>query len=368
MTIEPAIEVIAEIGVNHNGDIGLAIDLVHAAAEAGAHTVKFQLFTPNLLASDSAGLVDYQVRNGIQAENQRQMLDSLVLRPDQIGQLKSVSASLGLGFLVTPFDLLSLEFLTSELAEKRIKVGSGDITYLSLLFSASSSGAQVILSTGMSTLEEVELAAAVVTAGAAVAEGILPRDFSPSRSNLLANDRKLSEFKARSGVEFLKLMHCTSTYPAPVNELNISALEAMKPLGFELGYSDHSKSSIGSIMALAFGARVFEKHLTLSKNMSGPDHAASLDPNEFADYRSALSSALLSLGDGAKSPTPSELHTRMLARRGIFASEEIAQGDSFTESNLVALRPSTAMGADSYFELLTRQSPKRFSPGEKIEL
>lgn len=366
MNIDSPIEVIAEVGVNHNGQLSLASDLVHAAAEAGANTVKFQLFNPALLASAGAGLVDYQIRNGIQAANQRQMLDSLTLSPDQIGQLKSLATSLGLDFLVTPFDLQSLDFLVSELAETRIKIGSGDVTNLNLLFSASKSGVQVILSTGMSTLEEVKLACAVLAAGAAVAGEILPRDFVPTRKNLLTHDHEVKVFKRQSGSEFLKLMHCTSTYPAPESELNISALQAMKPLGFGLGYSDHSKASLGSVMALAFGARVFEKHLTLTKEMEGPDHAASLDPGEFGDYRKALNSALLSLGDGLKVPMPSELDTRELARRGIFAACAIESGEAFTASNIVALRPSTATGAEEFFEVLTMESPRRFKAGEEI--
>lgn len=368
MTIASSIEVIAEIGVNHNGELSLARELVHAAAEAGANTVKFQLFDPALLASAGAGLVDYQVRNGIQAVNQRQMLDALVLSPDQIIELKALSKSLGLGFLVTPFDLQSLEFLVAELGEKRIKIGSGDVTYLNLLFKATSLGAEVLLSTGMSTLAEVELACSVVVAGAAVSEGVLPSHFLPTRQNLLGHASELSEFKVQSGADFLNLMHCTSTYPAPEDELNISALTAMKPLGFGLGYSDHSKRSIGSVMALALGARVFEKHLTLLNDMEGPDHSASLSPEEFNEYRNVLHSAILSLGEGSKSPVPSELDTRELARRGVFAASDIEPGDLFSSSNLVALRPSTSVGADQYFELLAMQSPKRFQEGDQIDL
>lgn len=360
-----SIEIIAEIGVNHNGDISIAKDLVEASKSAGADTVKFQMFEPSKLTSSFAKLAAYQVRNGIRAESQADMLELLKLSRDNYLELREFSEYLGLKFLVTPFDHDALEFLLTEMGSERVKISSGDLTNPPLLFEASSRGVVLLVSTGMAELQEVSKAVLIIRAGYAVHYGILSDTFFPSGRNLeLASETLMA---LEGGQLPLTLMHCVSSYPAPSSDLNILSLNELKEFGTQVGYSDHGESGIGAVMSLALGATVFEKHITLSKKMRGPDHAASLTPVEFKDYVANLKEASVALGDGRKKAMPSELDARAVARRGIFASNTINAGEVFSMNNLKLLRPEGAIPSQNFFDLMNVVATKNYAKGDSIE-
>jgi len=356
------VDIIAEIGVNHNGDLKLAKELLLAAFEAGATHVKIQMFDPKFLVSGDAPLADYQVENGIVTQSQMEMLESLTLSREDVFELDRMSQRLGVPLLATPFDLESLLFITSELQHQTVKIGSGDLTFHQLIFETARSGVGVIISTGMSYLDEVARAVLIARAGREVFLGNLPIDFSPTQVHMKNLVPEASE--ETSG--WLTVLHCTSTYPAPIDQLNISAIQELKTFGARLGYSDHSQSSYGAIMAVALGASVFEKHLTLSRTGIGPDHAASLEPKEFASYVSDIRSARMALGDGVKRPQLSEQNVRSVARRSIFASRDIEVGDVYSDSNLLALRPGNGVSTEGYYELLGATATKRASIGNPL--
>ncbi len=360
------IEIIAEIGVNHNGDVSVAEELIQAASAAGATTVKVQLFSARKLVTGAAPLATYQQANGVKAANQLQMLEDLELSPDEIFHLQDVATSLKLRFLATPFDMESLSFLADELGHSRIKVGSGDITFFQMLFGAASRGMQILLSTGMSSLDEVSAAVQIIRAGLAVNRGLLPSSFIPTAKNIL--DADLGEGPNDWLMSHLTLLHCTSTYPAPNSELNISALSALGSLNLPLGYSDHSASHLASVLALAYGARVFEKHLTLDKSQAGPDHAASLDPAEFRDYVQTIELANHALGDGLKRAQDSEIATRTVARRGLVASQDLTAGEPIVQSNLECKRPLMGTPSELFYEILGHELSSPVQRGACIEL
>jgi sialic acid synthase SpsE len=352
---------IAEIGVNHNGDLEMAKDLIQASAESGATHAKLQFFQPGFLASDEALLAEYQIRNGVRSKSQSEMLEKLALKPDEVLELDTYADSLGLPLIVTPFDLNALDFVVANLRNKVVKIGSGDLTFVQLIFEASKSGAELIISTGMSTIDEVDRAVSVAMAGRAVHLGLLPPYFVPKTSEL-----DFVDLDAKSS-SWLAIMHCTSTYPAPIEQLNISALANLSKYNARLGYSDHSISNHGAIMALSFGALDFEKHITLSKTNEGPDHLSSLEPDEFSEYARDIRHAFLALGNGSKEVQASEFDVRNVARRSLFAAKDIRKGDAFTVSNLIALRPANFVPASEFYNRLGEVSSRTYRAGEAID-
>ena len=353
--------IIAEIGVNHNGDLTTARKLLRTASETGATHAKIQVFEPRLLVASTAPLAQYQVKNGVNSASQMKMLSNLTLSKYDILKLEEDSSNLGIEMLATPFDLSSLNFLVTELQHTTVKIGSGDLTFHQLIFEAAKLGLNLILSTGMANLQEVREAVAVAAAGREVHQGTLPRNFVPSPSNL----EKLQPSNALR--DWLTLLHCTSSYPAPLDHLNISSLSQLATLGTRIGYSDHSASSHGSILAVAFGAEVFEKHLTLDQDADGPDHKASLEPQEFADYVNDIRIAEMALGAGVKEPQPSEENVKLVARRSLFASRQISVGEIIDEQNVVALRPGSGVSADTFYFLKNSRAQTSFETGDLIE-
>jgi len=344
------IEFIGEIGVNHNGDLKLARELVHAIADSGASTVKLQLFRPEALVTKETRLAAYQIKNGVNSVSQSEMLAALTLKPTEVLELDRLAGDLGVELLVTPFDLQSMLFVVEEMGHTRVKFSSGDLTFHRLIFETAKKGVHLILSTGMSTMAEVEGALQVARAGIAVHKGIVATDFLPSTQNLTHNNLALSSLELSELP--ITLLHCTSTYPAPISELNISALEPLSRFGLGVGYSDHSSGSMGAILALAFGAKVFEKHVTISKDLSGPDHAASLTPDEFRVYIQEITQAKLALGSGEKTPQVSEMDVKEVARRGLYSTRTLRRGDKITSEMIAALRPESSILADREFDLV----------------
>lgn len=358
-------DLIGEIGVNHNGDVSLAKELVSFLADAGVGFAKIQVFDPQLLVTSMARLANYQSQNGVSTDNQFEMLSALSLTRDEVFELDEYATANGIALLATPFDTSSLRFLLEDIGHQWIKISSGDITFVRLLWEAARSSAQLLVSTGMSTLDEVEEAAKVIRFGRAQRRGVIPNDLIPTAVNLQRYRDQIVSL-TREDVQ-LTLFHCTSSYPAPAEELNISALKELERFDALLGYSDHSLTEVGAVMAYGFGARVFEKHVTLDKELPGPDHNASLEPEEFLHYKRALEEAESVFGDGKKAPQASELDVREVARRGIYAAEEIHVGAVLTSQNTVELRPATSLSSSQYFNLLGRTVNQELQPGDEIE-
>lgn len=328
--------IIAEAGVNHNGDIKLAFKLVDAAAEAGADAVKFQSFKASALVTKSAAKAEYQKEQTGAHESQLEMIKRLELSAKEQTELFRYCRSKGIQFLSSAFDEESAYFLDS-LGLEIFKIPSGEITNLPYLRTIGGFGKKVILSTGMSTLGEVEKAISILTESGTKRESIT-------------------------------LLHCTSEYPAPFDEVNLQAMLTLKnAFKLRVGYSDHTKGIEIPIAAAALGAQVIEKHFTLSKDMEGPDHKASLEPDELQNMVEAIRYVENALGDGIKRPSPAELKNRDVVRKSIVAKKTIKKGDVFTENNLTVKRPGTGLSPMRWDEVLGRTAPRDFSEDELIK-
>ena len=297
--------IIAEAGVNHNGDLELAKQIVKAAANAGADLVKFQTFTAEGLAIDSAPKADYQNQTTDQKQSQFSMLRQLELTAEMHEQLIVYCSKQGIGFFSTGFDLQSVDYLAS-LGADRFKIPSGEITNLPYLRHVGAFGKPLILSTGMATLGEIEAALdACEIAGT-------PR----SR---------------------ITVLHCNTEYPTPMQDVNLRAMCSIRDaFGVAVGYSDHTLGIEVPIAAVALGATVIEKHLTLDRNLAGPDHKASLEPDEFAAMVRVIRNIEQAMGDGIKRPSPSEAKNKPIARKSLVAARSIKAGERFTPENLTA--------------------------------
>lgn len=327
--------IIAEAGVNHNGSIDLAKKLIDAAADAHADAVKFQTFIPEKVISTFAEKADYQKESTGASESQLDMVRKLWLSYDSFRELKAYCEKKDILFLSTPFDLPSLDFLIS-LGMPILKIPSGEITNLPLLIAAAKTHLPVILSTGMSRLEEITYA----------------------RSVLLEN-----------GTPEITLLHCNTEYPTPFCDANIKAMLTLKErFGGRVGYSDHTLGIEAPIAATALGAEVIEKHFTLDKTMPGPDHSCSLELNELKAMVSAIRNIEKALGTGEKVPSSSETRNIAIARKSIVAARDIKMGEVFTSSNLDVKRPGNGISPMNWFSVLGKTAKRDFLADELIEL
>ena len=326
--------IIAEAGVNHNGSMELAKRLIDAAAIAGADYVKFQTFKTENLTTKTAEKAEYQQKNMADADNsQYQMLKKLELTEQQHYELKKHCISKNIKFLSTAFDLESLEFL-STLNLELWKIPSGEITNLPYLIATAKIGKPIILSTGMSTLEEIKTSV---------------------------------EILRQNGSGEITVLHCNTEYPTPYEDVNLRTMSTIqKELGINVGYSDHSIGIEIPIAAVAMGAAVIEKHFTLDKNMKGPDHKVSLEPAEFAAMVKAIRNVEQALGSEKKTPTPSEIKNIAIARKSIVAKQMIKKGEIFTEENITVKRPGTGISPMKWFEVLGDIAVKDFAEDELI--
>lgn len=352
--------VIAEAGVNHNGDVQLGLELVDAAAATGADAVKFQTFRASALVTPAAPKAAYQERQTGSDGSQLDLLRRLELSFDAHKTLLARCRERGISFLSTPFDLQSLAFLVKELQVERLKIGSGDLTNAPLLLAAGRSGRPVILSTGMATIDEIERALAVLAFGYAGG--------ATEHAGQAAFD---DAFASRAGRDALAanvtLLHCTTEYPAPVAEANLRAMGTMRHrFGLPVGLSDHTEGIAVATAAVALGATVIEKHLTLDRAMPGPDHAASLEPREFRALVDAVRTVEVALGTGEKIPSPSEFKNRVVARKSLVTQRAVAKGEMFNCDNLGTLRPGDGIPALEYFDWLGRAASRDFAAGEKV--
>lgn len=353
--------VIAEAGVNHNGSLQRALDLVDAAAAAGADIVKFQTFRAGRLASRSAPKADYQKRETGAAESQLDMLRTLELDEAAHRTLITRCAEKGIEFLSTPFDHESLNLLTGTFDLPRLKLGSGDLTNAPLLLAIARSARSLILSTGMATLSEVEEALGVLAFGYAP----LP-DATPSIAAFrLAYESDAGQQALRNKVA---LLHCTTEYPTPAGDVNLRAMDTLRQaFGLEVGYSDHTQGTAISLAAVARGATIIEKHFTLDRNLPGPDHKSSLEPEELAAMVVDIGRVETALGDGIKRSAESERPNRTVARKSLVAARPIQAGERFSTENIEIKRPGGGIAPVRYWEFLGRQSPRTYAEDEVIE-
>lgn len=351
--------IIAEAGVNHNGSIEIAYELVNKAVEAGADAVKFQTFTATNLVSIGASKAEYQKKDG-DDESQLEMLSRLELSKTDHLELSRYCLKKGIEFLSTPFDLVAIDLLSGDLRIQRLKISSADITNAPLLLAASKTGMPIILSTGMCTLGEIECALGVLAFGYSGLSGRPSiKYFEESYCDALT-----------SGIlsDKVSLMHCTTNYPANPEEVNLLAMDTLrKSFSLPVGYSDHTSGISVPIAAVALGAEMIEKHFTLNKEDSGPDHKASLEPLELKSMVDAIREVEKALGKSFKGPSKSEIENREIARRSIFAAQDIKCGDVFTDKNLGIKRPGNGVNPMRYWEYLDEISIDNYALDEKIK-
>ena len=330
-----SIKIIAEAGVNHNGDYKLAENLVDKAAWAGADCVKFQTFIAKNLVSASAPQAEYQKGNTQKVESQYEMIKRLELSFEDFQTLSKYCAEQGITFCSTAFDLDSIQFL-SKLHLPFWKIPSGEITNLPYLIKVAQVGSPIILSTGMCHLKEVETAVRVLQ---------------------------------KYGSKDITLLHCTTQYPTPFADVNLNAMLTLKQeFGLPVGYSDHTEGIAVPIAAAAMGAIVIEKHFTLDRTLPGPDHKASLEPGELKEMVEAIRAVELALGNGRKKPADCELANIAVARKSIVAKTSIPKGTIFTQENITVKRPGTGISPMRWFEVLGQRAARDFSEDEMIEL
>ena len=329
--------IIAEAGVNHNGDLARAKQLIDAAARAGADLVKFQTFSADRLVTRTATKAEYQTRTTGKEESQHEMLRRLELSPDMHRELIAHCAAQDIGFFSTAFDMESIDLLVS-LGQERFKIPSGEMTNLPYLRKIGGLDKDVILSTGMATLGDIEAAIdALEQAGT-------PR--------------------AR-----ITVLHCTTEYPTPMAEVNLRAmLSIQQAFGVDVGYSDHTPGIEVAIAAVAMGACVIEKHFTMDCNLPGPDHKASLEPDGLKAMVAAIRNIDVALGDGIKRSTVSETRNRDVMRKSLVASQPIAAGEAFSPENIAVKRPGTGISPMRWDEIIGRTASREFSADDLIDL
>jgi N-acetylneuraminate synthase len=352
--------VIAEAGVNHNGDLELARRLVDVAAEAGADAVKFQTFRATQLVSRDAPKAEYQTRTTDGGESQFEMIRKLELSEAHHDALIEHARTRRIEFLSTPFDPVSLDLLTRRFGLRTIKVPSGELTNGPFLLQIARAASKVIVSTGMSTLGEIEEAL-----------GVLAFGFTTDANTPVRHGSFQNAFASAEGQQALRervtVLHCTTEYPAPLHEVNLRAMQTMATVfGLPTGYSDHTMGIHVSVAAVALGARVIEKHFTLDRNLPGPDHQASLEPDELRDLISQIRDVERALGDGIKRPTASEFKNRDVARKSLVAAEPIAQGATYSVQNLTAKRPGTGVSPMRMWDYIGSQAPRALKSDELI--
>ncbi len=330
--------IIAEAGVNHNGNVRIAKKLILSAKKAGADFVKFQTFDPVSLTTKNANQAPYQIKNTKKKQSQRKMLDKLALTKNDHIVLKQYSKKIKIGFLSTAFDIDSLNFLIKKCKLKIIKVPSGEITNYPYLRFVGTLKKKVFLSTGMSNVKEIERAVKILIA---------------------AGTRKTK----------ITILHCTSSYPAPEKELNLKALVFLrKKFKVDIGYSDHSDKIETSVAAVALGAKVIEKHFTLNKKFKGPDHKASINVVELKKMVDMIRNTEKSLGCEKKLLTKSEKKNLLLVRKSIVALSHIKKGELFTEENITCKRPAIGISPIYWNKVVGKKAKKNFIPDQFITI
>jgi len=329
--------IIAEAGVNHNGDLALARQLIESAAKAGADLVKFQTFTANRQVTKTASKAEYQTQTTDKKESQHEMLRRLELNREMHEELIAHCAQHGIGFFSTGFDIESIDLLV-DLGQDHFKIPSGEITNLPYLRHIGRLGKSVILSTGMATLGDIEAAL-----------GALEQAGTPRAK--------------------ITVLHCTTEYPTPMAEVNLRAMQNIqRAFGVEVGYSDHTPGIEVATAAVAMGATVIEKHFTMDCSLPGPDHKASLEPEGLAAMIAAIRNIEIALGDGIKRLTESESRNMPVMRKSLVACQSIKSGEIFNADNITAKRPGTGISPMRWDEVIGRKAHRDFAEDELIDL
>ena len=335
MVSSTCVLVIAEAGVNHNGDVAMALQLCDAAKAVGADAVKFQTFRAEDLAVRGAPTAEYQSRQ-TGDQDQFLMLERLELSEAQHHRIKAHCDAIGIEFFSTPFSVDAVQLLVN-LGVKRLKLSSGELTHRALVEHAAATQLPLLMSTGMGTMGEIIEAVGWVKA-------------------------------TRGHLREVVVLHCTSAYPAPDETLNLKAITSMgRDLQIDVGYSDHSLGIEAPLAAVALGARVIEKHLTLDRKLPGPDHSASLEPEEFARMVQGIRRVSIMLGDGIKAPLPAELDTARVARRSVVAAADIAEGEVITADKLVCRRPATGIAPRDLPRLIGQCARSAITAGSVLQ-
>jgi N-acetylneuraminate synthase len=351
--------IIAEAGVNHNGSIEIAKDLIDVAAGAGADAVKFQTFKAEEMISLHAPKAEYQKTTTAETESQLEMVRKLELDEAAHRILIEYCQSRGIEFLSTPFDTGSIDLLAHKLNLPRLKIPSGEITNGPYLLHIARTGKPVILSTGMSTLGEIE------TALGALAFGYVAKNEQPSLEGF--RDAYCSDAGREMLHEKVSLLHCTTEYPAPFEDINLRAMETMRnAFGLPVGLSDHTAGIAVPIAAVALGAAIIEKHFTVDTHLPGPDHKASLEPDQLKAMVMAIREVEKALGSRQKIPTPSEWKNKEIARKSLIAAFPIKKGEIFTRESIAIKRPGDGLSPMTYWSLLGKKSEKNYDEDELI--
>lgn len=352
--------IIAEAGVNHNGSLGMALKLVDAAADAGVDIVKFQTFKAEAVVSRFAPKAEYQLGTTDSAESQLDMVRRLELTRDDHRQLMQHCELRNIGFLSTPFDVASARFLVEELGLDQLKIPSGEITNAILLLAVARLACPVILSTGMSTLGEIEDALGVLAFGYLNLEGQPSRD---AFRQAYVSDEGQATLRSK-----VTLLHCTTEYPAPYSDVNLAAMDTLRyAFGLPVGFSDHTDGIAVPIAAVARGATIVEKHFTLDRTLAGPDHLASLEPGALTAMVAGIRQVEAALGDGLKRPSASEIKNVSVARKSVVAARHIKSGELFCEENLTSKRPGNGISPMDFWQWQGRRASRDFKEDEPIE-
>jgi N,N'-diacetyllegionaminate synthase len=335
MNLTNKVKIIAEIGVNHNGSLYLAKKLIKKAKECGADYIKFQTFDVNLIATESANLAPYQKKFLPDVSKQKKMLSKLSLTNIQFIELAKYCKKIKIKFLSSAFDIPSMLFLQKKISLDYIKIPSGEINNTPYLEIIARFNKKVLLSTGMSTLHEIKSA------------------------------KKILEINGTKSKNII-IMHCTSDYPTKNKDLNMRFMNSLKKISKIIGFSDHSRGYEASIAAVVLGARYIEKHFTLNKSLKGPDHAMSLDVNQFKIFVEKIRTTEELLGRDAKIITKGERVLRKYARKSIVASKDIKKGDIFAKTNLTTKRPGDGLSPVFWNQTLRLRAKKNYKKDEKI--
>ena len=352
--------IIAEAGDNHNGSVKMAKKLIDVAVEAGADIVKFQTFRSEEVISRFAPQAEYQVQNTGIIESQLDMVKKLELTAEEHVELVDYCKEKGIKFLSTPFDLPSIQLLVEELKIDMLKLPSGEITSGPLLLKAAQTGKPIILSTGMSTLAEIENALSVL------AFGYLGWEENPSEE--IFQQAYSSADGQRILKEKVRLLHCTTEYPAPFEDVNLQVMNTLRQaFGLPVGFSDHTQGIAVPIAAVGMGACIIEKHFTLDKNLPGPDHKASLEPDELKAMVQGIRQVEKAMGNAIKIPAMSEMKNKPIARKSLVARCNIKQGETFTAENLTFKRPGNGISPMKYWGKIGTVANCNYQEDENID-
>lgn len=352
--------IIAEAGVNHNGSLEMAKELVKVAKEAGADAIKFQTFKAENLVTKKAAQADYQIDNLGEATSQYEMLKRLELSFEDFTELQSFCQAENIEFLSTPFDFESVDFLLNILHIETIKISSGELTNAPFIHYVATKQKPIILSTGMATVEEIHEALAFIAYGLAQPLEVVTVE---NVGQFYHSDKAKKVLK-----QYVTLLHCSTQYPTPPTSINLKAMDKMKEIfSLPIGFSDHSEGIHIPIAAVSIGATVIEKHFTLDKTLEGPDHVASLNPEELNAMVKGIREIELALGDGIKKPTSIELQNRISARKSLVAKKSIQVGEVFSISNLTVKRPGSGISPSKYWSYIGNSAIKSYDGDELID-